>query len=396
MSRAPGRPAAPPGVKVDFNSLKPPPGYVAGAGRGAAGFTTRSDIGPSMPAAGGGADEGKDAADDSKFDEFMGNDTGVFAGGAMDEEDKEADEVWEQIDERLDERRRQQREAKAKQGMDRFRVENPKISEQFADLKRQLGGLAEADWEAIPDIGDYTAKKQKREQFVPVPDSLLARAAGSMETVSALDARVMDAPVGGTTTDLSAIGAGRNTVVQLKLDRISDSVSGQTVVDPKGYLTDMKSVVLKSDAEIGDIKKARLLLKSVINTNPRHAPGWIAAARLEEVAGKLQEARAMMSQGCELCPTSEDIWLEASRLQTPENAKAILARGVASLPNSVVLWMQAARLERDDAAKKRVLLRALERIPQSVRLWKAAVEISEEEDARILLVSAVSITIFSK
>ncbi len=38
------------GVKVDFNTLKAPAGYVAGAGRGAAGFTTRSDIGPSMPA----------------------------------------------------------------------------------------------------------------------------------------------------------------------------------------------------------------------------------------------------------------------------------------------------------------------------------------------------------
>ena len=49
--------------------------------------------------------------------------------------------------------------------------------------------------------------------------------------------------------------------------------------------------------------------------------------------------------------------------------------------------MQAARLEATDAAKKRVLLRALERIPQSVRLWRAAVEISDEDDARILLVS---------
>lgn len=35
---------------MDFNTLKAPAGYVAGAGRGAAGFTTRSDIGPSMPA----------------------------------------------------------------------------------------------------------------------------------------------------------------------------------------------------------------------------------------------------------------------------------------------------------------------------------------------------------
>ena len=62
---------------------------------------------------------------------------------------------------------------------------------------------------------------------------------------------------------------------------MADSVNGQTVVDPKGYLTDLKSMKLSSDAEIGDIKRARTLLKSVTNTNPKHAPGWVAAARLE-------------------------------------------------------------------------------------------------------------------
>ncbi len=73
--------------------------------------------------------------------------------------------------------------------------------------------------------------------------------------------------------------------MSINLDRMADSVSGQTVVDPKGYLTDLNSITLTSDAEIGDIKKARTLLKSVINTNPKHAPGWVAAARLEELAG---------------------------------------------------------------------------------------------------------------
>lgn len=33
-------------------------------------------------------------------------------------------------------------------------------------------------------------------------------------------------------------------------------------------------------------------------------------------------------------PAVQDVWLEAARLQTPENAKAILARGVAALPDS--------------------------------------------------------------
>lgn len=65
-------------------------------------------------------------------------------------------------------------------------------------------------------------------------------------------------------------------------------MSGQTVVDPKGYLTDLQSMIPQHGGDINDMKKARLLLKSVRETNPKHAPAWIASARLEEIAGKLQ------------------------------------------------------------------------------------------------------------
>lgn len=63
-----------------------------------------------------------------------------------------------------------------------------------------------------------------------------------------------------------------------------------------------------------DVKKARLLLKSVRETNPKHPPAWIASARLEEVTGKVQAARNLIMKGCEECPKSEDLWLEAARL----------------------------------------------------------------------------------
>lgn len=55
--------------------------------------------------------------------------------------------------------------------------------------------------------------------------------------------------------------------------QVSDSVTGQTVVDPKGYLTDLQSMIPQYGGDINDIKKARLLLKSVRETNPRHPPG---------------------------------------------------------------------------------------------------------------------------
>ncbi|KAK9726755.1 hypothetical protein RND81_05G235200 [Saponaria officinalis] len=425
-------PVQPKNTRLEFLNSKPPSNYVAGLGRGATGFTTRSDIGPARstfdlpdrsattiggagaagaaaPGAGRGRgkgpgdeeeeDEGEEKGYDEnqKFDEFEGNDVGLFASAEYDEDDKEADEVWEAVDQRMDSRRKDRREARLKEEIEKYRKSNPKITEQFADLKRKLHTMSTDEWDSIPEMGDYSLRNKKKrfESFVPVPDTLLEKARQEKEHVSALDPKSRG--VGGTetpwsqtpVTDLTAVGEGRGTVLSLKLDRLSDSVSGQTVVDPKGYLTDLKSMKITSDAEISDIKKARLLLKSVTQTNPRHGPGWIAAARLEEVAGKLKMARSLIERGCEECPKSEDVWVEACRLASPDEAKAVIARGVKAIPNSVKLWLEAAKLEHDDANKSRVLRKGLEHNPDSVRLWKAVVELANEEDARLLLQRAV-------
>jgi pre-mRNA-processing factor 6 len=95
------------------------------------------------------------------------------------------------------------------------------------------------------------------------------------------------------------------------------------------------------------------------------------------------------TSGCEECPKNEDVWLEACRLASPDEAKAVIARGVKAIPHSVKLWMQPSKFEQDDANKSRVLRKGLENIPDSVRLWKAVVELANEEDARILLHRAV-------
>ncbi|KAJ0976730.1 hypothetical protein J5N97_012204 [Dioscorea zingiberensis] len=425
-TQPPAAPARPP--RNEFLNSKPPPNYVAGLGRGATGFTTRSDIGParaapdlpdhsaalsSAPAAGRGrgkppgadGDEDDDEADDKcydenqKFDEFEGNDVGLLASAGYDEDDREADAVWESMDKRMDSRRKDRREARLKQEIEKYRASNPKITEQFADLKRKLTNLTPEQWDNIPEIGDYSLRNKKKrfQSFVPVPDTLLEKARQEQEHVTALDPKSWagggtgtETPLSQTpVTDLTAVGEGRGTVLSLKLDRLSDSVSGLTVVDPKGYLTDMKSMKITSDAEISDIKKARLLLKSVTQTNPKHPPGWIAAARLEEVAGKIQAARQLIQKGCEECPKNEDVWLEACWLASPDEAKAVIARGVKAIPNSVKLWLQAAKLEHNEENRSRVLRKGLEHIPDSVRLWKAVVEFANEEDARLLLHKAV-------
>ncbi|KDN51340.1 hypothetical protein K437DRAFT_221659 [Tilletiaria anomala UBC 951] len=405
--------------KLAFLSMEAPPGYVAGLGRGASGFTTRSDIGPARegPSAetiaaakakrGDIPDEGDGGVDDEQFQDPE-SETGLFAGSVYEKDDEEADAIWDRVDKQMEERRRKQREAREKEELARYREERPKIQAQFADLKRGLSNVTEEEWADLPEASNLTGKRRKamakRESrntsdYV-VPDSVLLsnRDRGAMDTsISASDgeASSLAGVDSGAVTSLTEIGEARNKIFSHKLDEASSSNKSAadgaaSSIDPKGYLTELSSVVTRTSAEIGDIKKARSLMDSVIKTNPKHAPGWIAAARLEEYAGKMAIARKVIAQGCEQCPKSEEVWIEAARLNTRDNAKVILARAVQHLSQSVKIWQAAVHLENDAESKKRVLRKSLEYIPNSVKLWKELVNLEENpEDARVLLSGAV-------
>ncbi|KAI8923687.1 PRP1 splicing factor, N-terminal-domain-containing protein [Entophlyctis helioformis] len=391
-----------------------PPNYIAGLGRGASGFTTRSDIGPARESADDGAAalaaaqaategrgprgrDGNGDGDDGDAARYQDpdNEMGLFNTAPYEADDEEADRIYAEVEARMDERRKSRREAREQEELEKYRRDRPNIQQQFADLKRDLSSLSQDDWAAIPEVGDLVRKKGKKvktmsDRQTAVPDSILLGAASRLQSANSVDSSVSAADPSGTMTDFAQFGQARDKVLGLKLDQISDSVSGQTTIDPKGYLTDLSSVVVKSDSEISDIKKARMLLRSVTTTNPKHAPGWIAAARLEEVAGKIAAAREILSKGCEECPKSEDIWLEAVRINTKENAKIILGNAVRQLPHSVKIWLRARDLETEVRAQKLVLRRAIESIPNSVKLWKAAVSLEEDpDDARTLLSRAV-------
>ena len=73
------------------------------------------------------------------------------------------------------------------------------------------------------------------------------------------------------------------------------SLGTTTSVNREGYMTDLNSIKVNSDTEISDLKKARQLLKSVILSNPKSSSGWIAAARVEELDGKYDEARKIIT-----------------------------------------------------------------------------------------------------
>lgn len=457
--------------RQSFLNQAAPENYVAGLGRGATGFTTRSDLGPARsgpsedqikdalakraaqlgaaPPTAYGAPEKKEEndEDDERFQDPE-NEVGLFANGAYDRDDDEADRIYQEVDEKMERRRKHRRlvsyfrktspfpsaleayglsytlvlneqitdlnpfassrEAREAEERRRHEAENPKIQQQFADLKRSLASVSDEDWANLPEVGDLTGKNRRtkqnlRQRFYAVPDSVIAgaRDAGQFDT------NVQDdgAPNGsggdtadGTLTNFADIGAARDKVLQVRLDQAAqgsgtDSTAGTaTNIDPKGYLTSLsKSEISSGQAEVGDINRVRVLLESVIKTNPKHAPGWIAAARLEEVAGKMGKARQLLTQGIEMCPNSEDIFLEAIRMSREQihNAKVIAADAIKRNPNSVRLWEAAMDLESDPASKKRVVRKALDIMPKSVALWKLAVNLeASEADARLLLARA--------
>ncbi|OQD73194.1 hypothetical protein PENDEC_c016G04857 [Penicillium decumbens] len=417
--------------RKDFLSQQAPENYVAGLGRGATGFTTRSDLGPARegptpeqiqaaltkraaalgaaaPTAYGdksrekGGKEDKEDEEDERFQD-PDDETGLFAYGQFDQEDDEADRIYQEVDEKMDRRRRIRREAREQQEREEYERKNPKIQQQFADLKRSLAAVSEEDWANLPEVGDLTGKNRRekqnsRQRFYAVPDSVIAGARDSAQfnTTVAEDGAADGGDGDGTITNFADIGAARDKVLKVRLDQAAlgstaEASGSATSIDPKGYLTSLtQSEVKAGEVEVGDIKRVRILLESVTKTNPKHAPGWIALARLEELAGRIVAARNIMAKGCELCPKSEDAWMENIRLNEGHNAKVIAANAIKNNDRSTKLWIEAMKLETDSRAKKNVLRQAILHIPQSVQIWKEAVNLEEDPaDARLMLAKAV-------
>lgn len=120
--------------RKDFLSQPAPENYVAGLGRGATGFTTRSDLGPARegpsedqikealakraaqlgaapPTAYGATEKKAEEADEADDDRFQDpeNETGLFSGGDFTAEDDAADRIYQDVDERMEKRRKSRR-----------------------------------------------------------------------------------------------------------------------------------------------------------------------------------------------------------------------------------------------------------------------------------------------
>lgn len=399
-----------------FQPTPAPKGYVPGLGRGAAGFTTRSDIGPAAAAgttvAGNGTGSRSSEIRAAKLKQqqrqLQQTENNTAEEEEEDLENPEEEETYLEIDEILATRRHKKRHgtvdehgrSKKQQRQLQLQQKNPNhttIGDQFHDLKQELATVTENDWASIPEcVGDLSLR-YKQKQLNNHNNNPLNEGAILSDTLL-LSHQEQKSSVTQTSTaatpSLAGLAEARGTLLNMTLNKMSDSVTGQTVVDPKGYLTGLTTMVnnsgITTTTDVSDIHKARALLKSVRDTNPKHGPGWIAAARVEEASGNVHAARKLLQEACQVCSDNADVWMEAARLHPPDAAKAILAAAVRRCSSTVQLFVQAADLESSIEAKKAVLRKALEANPHSVTLWKAAIDCEDDVlHAKVLLSVAV-------
>lgn len=107
-----------------------------------------------------GAAEG-DAANGGRGEEIIKDpdqfqdpedESNIFAGTVYEQDDEEADRVWESVDERLDERRKRRREETEAEQLKAFRAAQPKIQTQCVRLsfRRSMRRLRQLNRSPFP------------------------------------------------------------------------------------------------------------------------------------------------------------------------------------------------------------------------------------------------------
>lgn len=411
--------------RKSFLDMTPPEGYIPGLGRGATGFTTRSDIGPARTGIAGDflnkkEDDAQQNDNEEENDERFQdpeNEEGLFASSnQLDAEDEEAERIYNEIDRRMEERHKKKPQKTADKDADESK-NSENIAEKFVDLKRALGSVTEDQWANLPDVGDLTRKykrqrklQQQQQRFYAVPDMVLESSQNQSKIETSIKANDDLTQADGTMTDFRSISSARDKMLGMKLDQArsgiattvhsEDSSGGFTNVDPKGYLTSLTGSFIPGATDIGDVRRIRPLLKSLVATDPKEPRGWIGLARLEELASHQKRAIAVIEEGCQFNPYVEDVWLEYIRLTRaykPEDSKKVASKAVQQLPTSIKLWQEAANLETDTASKRKVIQMALENNPKSDTLWREAVNLENDpSNAKLLLAQAVELVPLSE
>ena len=399
-----------------FLDQEPPPGYIPGIGRGATGFVTQADLGSSnlLPL----------STYQSIVDDVNNNANGRFADARkspLEKNEQDDDQVFDEIEKRLAAKRgRKRNKLKAKTEEDEkndqgIKADNDtvgesiiQISEQFRDAKKELSKVSEEQWASLPESGDFTRRNKRlraeiQEQQRSYRNSdmiaLGLKEAGAtdltlMEANEEIDADETEKGDGSVKTDkvnLFEISRVKDRLLETQLKLGNHTVSNS--LDRDAYLLQLQPTKT-SQYNIGDYKKTRKLLAKLRETSPNNPQNWIASAKLEFDAKKTKKARELIQEGCDICPKSEEIWLNNLEMNCDNipACKVIVADAIRFNHKSRKLWLKAAKLEQDNLSKVRILRKALELLPKEVEIWLAIVDYEDSKEiATKILEKAITI-----
>jgi len=384
-----------------FLDEEPPPGYIAGLGRGATGFVTQADLGSTAHVA--VAEQGQ-SNNDGRFDDA--DEESIKYKKKEEEDDEEADEFFEQIESKLHKKRTSRKKKVAESGQaksGRVQVEVldsaeaiKAISKDFVNEKKALSSISEDQWLNLPESGDFTRKTKRRRMELQAQQRFYRNS----DTITA---ELRDRSTNNRTNepgdiDITQISLARDKVLKSQLSKLAnkdrqENLEDHSSVDKEEYIRQLfgkstganlkvngTDVGGKFQTNTGDYARTRSLFKKLRKLEPHKAENWIASARLEASAGKMKKAREIVEHGCDKCPQNEEIWLVSLEIHSSNIplCRALVADALQNIPGSVKLWLKAASYEESTLFQKRVLMRALEQVPHSENLWLEIVKLEAD------------------
>lgn len=421
-----------------FLDQEPPPGYIPGIGRGATGFTTQADLGSSRKVEfqvnqDNNAVENEDGRfDDSKLDSSVGLLT----------DEKEADQIYDDVERYLERKRKKHKKETSKsnetdgdgdgdgdrdkkENKDDLIVKNEKITEtlneisqQFQDAKRELSTMTVEQWENLPESGDFTRKnKRHREELQQqqrfyrnsdmvtldlkdsgTTDFVLDNANDEIITNDNNDTNKPDDDLDNeenedNNIDLIELSKAKDRLLETHIKLGLSKKKSNDDIDKLKYLKQLEPNT-KNGYNIGDYKKTRKLFTKMRENNPYKPQNWIASARLELEAKKINKAKELIQEGCEKCLKNEEIWLVNLDINSNDlkSCKSIVADAIRYNYKSIKLWKKAIEFEQDKLSKIRILRKALEILPKNVDLWLELLNFEDNlETCQKIVIKAIEI-----
>lgn len=352
--------------RKSFLDQEAPAGYVAGSARGAVGFRLSSNPDSFNRGVAVVSKDEEDNEEDEDANSGKLDDTGILSKSRKDDEDEEADRIFEEIERKLAGRKSQ-----AKVTISHPATDNDN-KPQFTDLKRQLANLTEDDWLNLPDPGDMTRRnkrmrllEQQQQRMYAAPDTLIASTTSTSSNGS---------------TNFKSLSESRDKFLSVQLDNLLPRKETSTDIKLQETLLNMSGE--EQDVKYADLQKSRVILSSLRKTEPYKSSSWIQSARLEEQGKNFKLAKNYILEGCKKCPKSDEIWLENIRLNQTDLklCKQLINTALGYIPKSEKLWIKAIELEIEPFNKRKIVMKSLENLPNNEKLWKLLIDLETDQE----------------